>query len=205
MKTKTTEAVEGILKNVCIDYTHRWRHGIVSPNHKMLEDYISDIEKLFQPSPIKSEELRQRFYSDRYGKITTPRSTFDWFLPYLKTNLEEDTKFIKETTGFDTNAEFSAYQKGREDEQEVVFKWIENWDGSTNSAMGDLLSKKCKSESKIVSDEEILKQAMIDCKHSGELFTERGAQDTVTAFDNYIRAAKWMRSQLQSSGNKAME
>ena len=35
-----------------------------------------------------------------------------------------------------------AYEKGREDEQEVIMKWIEEWNGSSNSVMGALLKKK---------------------------------------------------------------
>ncbi len=51
---------------------------------------------------------------------------------------------MKEITGFSTNEEYHAYEKGREDEQEVMMKFIENWDGSTNSAAGELLDKKFK-------------------------------------------------------------
>jgi len=35
-----------------------------------------------------------------------------------------------------------SYDAGREDEQEVTMKWIAEWDGKTNSAMGALLKKK---------------------------------------------------------------
>jgi hypothetical protein len=49
---------------------------------------------------------------------------------------------IKEVTGFDTMAEYQAYTKGREDEQSVFLKFIEEWDGATNSAAGALLAGK---------------------------------------------------------------
>lgn len=45
----------------------------------------------------------------------------------------------KEAYGFDTAAEYTAYEKGRDDEQEVIVKWITEWDGSTNSSMGQIL------------------------------------------------------------------
>lgn len=50
----------------------------------------------------------------------------------------------KEITGFDTIAEHAAYNKGREHEQMATLNFIEKWDGSTNSALGELLLKKLK-------------------------------------------------------------
>lgn len=54
----------------------------------------------------------------------------------------EQPKDIKEVTGFNTMAEYQAYTKGRGDEQTVIMKFIEEWDGSTNSAAGALLASK---------------------------------------------------------------
>ena len=51
-------------------------------------------------------------------------------------------KDYKEITGFDTPNELAAYEEGREHEQETIFKFIENWNGETNSRFGSLLSKK---------------------------------------------------------------
>jgi hypothetical protein len=47
-------------------------------------------------------------------------------------------------TGFKTVEEAMAYDKGREDEQKVIFEWIKNWDFSTNSNAGQLLMDKFK-------------------------------------------------------------
>ena len=38
--------------------------------------------------------------------------------------------------------ELAAYEKGRLHEETVLLKWIKDWDGSTNSAMGELLKDK---------------------------------------------------------------
>lgn len=47
-------------------------------------------------------------------------------------------------TGWKTIAEAHAYDTGREHEQTVIMEWIEKWDGSINSGMGDLLRRKVK-------------------------------------------------------------
>jgi hypothetical protein len=49
---------------------------------------------------------------------------------------------FKEVTGFDTPVELAAYEKGREDEQAAVIKFIKNWSGKTNSHVGKLLYSK---------------------------------------------------------------
>ena len=56
-----------------------------------------------------------------------------------KTTIPKD---FKQITGFDTPAELTAYEKGRTHEQITIYNWIEKWDGSTNSGMGDLLMEK---------------------------------------------------------------
>lgn len=56
-----------------------------------------------------------------------------------KDNIPAD---FKQVTGHDSSKEMIAYEKGREDEQQVITEWIEKWDGSTNSGMGELLNKK---------------------------------------------------------------
>lgn len=45
-------------------------------------------------------------------------------------------------TGWKTWEESYAYEKGREDEEIVMLKWIKSWDGSVNSGMGSILMKK---------------------------------------------------------------
>lgn len=54
----------------------------------------------------------------------------------------------KEITGFDTAAEWHAYNKGREDEEKTIFKFIEEWNGETNSTAGQILYDKLKSVNK---------------------------------------------------------
>jgi len=55
----------------------------------------------------------------------------------------DETEF-KKVTGWDTREEWKAYEEGREDEQEVICEWIKNWDGSTNSQLGQILFSKMK-------------------------------------------------------------
>ncbi len=55
--------------------------------------------------------------------------------------INEDSQH-KQITGWNTMEEYMAYDKGREDEHKVLCKWIEKWDGKTNSVMGQLLHDK---------------------------------------------------------------
>ncbi len=48
----------------------------------------------------------------------------------------------KKVTGHSNPYEHQIYDKAREEEQSVIMSFIEKWDGETNSALGDLLSKK---------------------------------------------------------------
>jgi len=45
----------------------------------------------------------------------------------------------KAITGFNTPEEYAAYEKGREDEEKVFEKFVQNWDGNTNSHFGQSL------------------------------------------------------------------
>lgn len=89
-------------------------------------------------------KLRNKFFAECTDKdapglpkvAMAPHDLFEWFKPYIKNDQ------CNEVTGFDTYIEWSAYEKGRKHEQSTISKWIEKWDGSTNSAMGDLLGKK---------------------------------------------------------------
>lgn len=49
-----------------------------------------------------------------------------------------------EYTGFYTMAEAEAYDLGRNHEQKVMVKFVKDWDGKTNSAMGSLLMEAVK-------------------------------------------------------------
>jgi hypothetical protein len=46
----------------------------------------------------------------------------------------------KEITGFWTVAEWAAYDQGREHGELIYYNFIKNWDGSTNSGMGQILN-----------------------------------------------------------------
>lgn len=56
----------------------------------------------------------------------------------------EEERLNKEITGFDTVAERVAYDEGYSANQKVMMQWIEKWDGSTNSTLGELLDRKFK-------------------------------------------------------------
>jgi hypothetical protein len=60
---------------------------------------------------------------------------------YLKES-ESPSLPAKGITGFNTMAEYEAYNKGRADEEKVILKFIEEWNGETNSEMGSLLASK---------------------------------------------------------------
>lgn len=52
-------------------------------------------------------------------------------------------------TGFATPAEYQAYEIAREHEESTIVNFIEQWNGATNSYMGNVLSlivKKCLSD-----------------------------------------------------------
>ena len=44
--------------------------------------------------------------------------------------------------GFKTDAEWLAYEKGKQDEETLILKFISEWNGETNSRLGELLTKK---------------------------------------------------------------
>jgi hypothetical protein len=82
----------------------------------------------------------------------------------------EDVKGYKEITGFETPAELAAYEKGREDEEKTIIKFIQDWKGETNSGLGQLLADKVQAEN------EKLKKAL------GRIYTMD------TTFEDYINA-----------------
>ncbi len=58
------------------------------------------------------------------------------------TEFEKQEHF--EITGFHTPEEWSAYMKGQENMESVIWQFINNWKGETNSRMGQLLAEKVK-------------------------------------------------------------
>lgn len=60
----------------------------------------------------------------------------------MDTHLPPD-KF-KEVTGFNSPEEMIAWEEGYAAGQDSLMKYIEKWNGQTNSAIGALLSKKFK-------------------------------------------------------------
>jgi hypothetical protein len=61
----------------------------------------------------------------------------------------------KTITGWETEAEERAYLKGRDDEERVLIDFIKNWNGNTNSHMGQLLHDKINMK--------ITKHDMVEC------------------------------------------
>lgn len=57
-------------------------------------------------------------------------------------------KDYKDITGVNNPDELQCYERGRELQEKVMIKFIEKWDGSTNSEMGQILSDKFKALSK---------------------------------------------------------
>ena len=57
---------------------------------------------------------------------------------------EEERAKNKTITGYETPAEFHAYQDGMDAEERVIVKFIEDWDGETNSELGKILMEKFK-------------------------------------------------------------
>lgn len=86
-----------------------------------------------QPRNLPIEELIKLSDDQLSDEINKVRS---------RLGMSEQPTDIKEVTGFYTMAEYQAYTKGREDEEKVTMKFIEEWDGSTNSAAGALLASK---------------------------------------------------------------
>ncbi len=66
------------------------------------------------------------------------RMNIEW-IEYSSESIHED---FKEITGFDSPKELAAYERGREHESATTLKWIEGWDGATNSGMGQILIDK---------------------------------------------------------------
>lgn len=57
-------------------------------------------------------------------------------------NTETKSSEFEKITGWRTHEEMSAYEKGREHEEMSMFKFVKNWNGSTNSVFGQLLAEK---------------------------------------------------------------
>lgn len=96
---------------------------------------------------IPPSELANCVYSGKFAKIFYPRVK-DCVCNCDKSSCPGSSCIThaehQKITGHNTITESEKYDKGRDDEQEVVMEWIKNWDGSTNSALGTLLMKKLK-------------------------------------------------------------
>ena len=55
---------------------------------------------------------------------------------------DKEREEFKAMTGWDTPAEWYAYDKGYEDCQELMLKFIAKWTGKTNSGLGQALHNK---------------------------------------------------------------
>lgn len=74
----------------------------------------------------------------------------------------------KEITGFDNYKELFAFERGSAYQLGAIFKWIEEWDGSTNSHLGNLLKKKYNQFSQTVNTAQIIRQLYEEIKHGDE-------------------------------------
>lgn len=119
---------------------------------KQFMKYISIVNERKEPFGYVCNNM---FFKDISGKtfIADEDKPIAVYVDKSNDNIPAD---FKQVPGHDSPKEMIAYEKGREDEQEVIMKWIEQWDGSTNSAIGALLKKKFdESKDKGVSDEEL--------------------------------------------------
>lgn len=56
--------------------------------------------------------------------------------------IEKPVSEHKRITGFDTPEEYDAYENGKDAMEGTIMKFIREWDGSTNSWMGEALAQK---------------------------------------------------------------
>lgn len=106
--------------------------GVINVNKMALDQmakYLSDKYRFSSSMEAKCIHHLIKFYEDgrREGEAA---------------KAEEERLEHYKITGFNTPDEWRAYEKGRMDEQGVIFDWIKKWDGSTNSSAGKILSDK---------------------------------------------------------------
>jgi hypothetical protein len=102
----------------------------------------------------------------------------------LETDMQEIENIVKEgsilsselITGFETPSELSAYEKGMEHEEKTIVKFIENWNGETNSVIGKLLADKVQAENEKLKDEldELQHKYEVEYRDSGVYQIEVG-------------------------------
>lgn len=105
---------------------------------KQFMKYISIVNERKEPFGYVCNNM---FFKDISGKTFIADEDKPIAVYVDKSNDNIPTDF-KQVTGHDSPKEMMAYEKGREDEQQVIIEWIEKWDGSSNSVMGALLKKK---------------------------------------------------------------
>lgn len=103
-----------------------------------LENKVSDISvhNFLEEKLCDHEDESGKFY-----RGDTVIHLLQEYASIVNENKDIDEECLK-ITGHNSPKEYAAYEKGREDEQEVIMKWIEEWNGSSNSVMGALLKKK---------------------------------------------------------------
>lgn len=139
--------VEYLIKEIQVDPTIYFDPALANHPIEYVEVRMFRNANFPWSESIPTEELRNAVYSEKFAKVFYPRvkdcvcKCDKAKCPATACITHEDHKNI---TGQPTVVASEHYDKGREDEQEVVTKWIEDWDGSTNSVMGALLMKKLK-------------------------------------------------------------
>lgn len=100
-----------------------------TPENKLF-NYLCEIGYI--PIDTEVHEIRLIVYEELgLSGIENPR---EWV---------EGMKIHKDITGFQTPAELTAYEKGRNDEEKVMVKFIGDWQpNETNSVIGQLLADK---------------------------------------------------------------
>ena len=115
---KNKEEIEEIANKLYGEYTGYHKTSFVNGYKQCQEDMTKDVE---------------------YWQSESEH----WYQQAIEINVENNLPSdYKQVTGFNNPAELAAYEKGRLHEETVLLKWIKDWDGSTNSAMGELLKDK---------------------------------------------------------------
>jgi hypothetical protein len=131
-------------------FGHPWQvcptkaNGIVSPgSYKIVKNpsvlnALSDYFKTTSKEQIKADMAA----IDDWNEVgPSMGAMFEvWDKSYaLEPEAREEHKKV---TGFDTPKEYYAYELGMEHREETIIKWINKWDGGTNSGLGMILERK---------------------------------------------------------------
>lgn len=96
-----------------------------------------------QPAPSGNEQTLTQLESDFEVWWTeqthlSAYTVFDWFKSRLNTAVEPD---FEKMTGHKTPELMTAYEQGRANEAEVVLDFVDKWNGTTNSVIGEAINK----------------------------------------------------------------